>query len=129
MTTLLIPTFLQGAAVACFFIPLVTITLSGLRTESRASGVSNFRGSAGGFGVDLDHALGEPRGDASRPSRRIGERRRSGDRAGAVGFGASGYDAQSLALVDRLVNVRARAGRRRRLLRLAVIFLALLPLI
>ena len=33
METLMIPTILQGAAVACFFIPLVSITLSGLPPE------------------------------------------------------------------------------------------------
>ena len=29
LATLMLPTILQGAAVACFFIPLVSITLSG----------------------------------------------------------------------------------------------------
>ncbi|MGZ5177048.1 MAG: DHA2 family efflux MFS transporter permease subunit, partial [Burkholderiales bacterium] len=34
--TILIPTLVQGAAVACFFIPLVTVTLSGLKPDQIA---------------------------------------------------------------------------------------------
>src|SRR6185436_13977542 len=42
--TLMVPTIIQGAALACFFIPLVSITLAGLPPDkiASASGLSNF---------------------------------------------------------------------------------------
>jgi DHA2 family multidrug resistance protein len=54
--TIMIPTIVQGAAVALFFIPLVTITLSGLRPDQMpaASGLSNFtRITMGSFGTSI----------------------------------------------------------------------------
>ncbi len=62
--TLMIPTIIQGAAVACFFIPLVTITLSGLPPEKipSASGLSNFvRITAGAFGTSISTTLWDDR--------------------------------------------------------------------
>jgi len=55
-STILIPTLIQGAGVACFFIPLVTVTLAGLRPNqiASASGLSNFaRITAGSFGTSI----------------------------------------------------------------------------
>jgi DHA2 family multidrug resistance protein len=54
--TILIPTIIQGGAVACFFIPLMSITLSGMPPErmAAASGMSNFaRITAGAFGTSI----------------------------------------------------------------------------
>ena len=54
--TIMIPTIIQGVAMACFFIPLVTITLSGISPERipAASGLSNFvRIVAGSFGTSI----------------------------------------------------------------------------
>ena len=54
--TILIPTIIQGVAMAFFFIPLVTITLSGISPERipAASGLSNFvRIVAGSFGTSI----------------------------------------------------------------------------
>jgi len=54
--TLMIPTLLQGAAMAVFFIPLVTLSLSGLAPERipSASGLFNFaRITAGSFGTSI----------------------------------------------------------------------------
>jgi MFS transporter, DHA2 family, multidrug resistance protein len=54
--TLLIPTIIQGAAVAIFFIPLVTLSLSGLPPDRvpAASGLFNFaRITAGSFGTSI----------------------------------------------------------------------------
>ena len=54
--TLLVPTFIQGAAMAIFFIPLVTLSLSGLEPEKipSASGLFNFaRITAGSFGTSI----------------------------------------------------------------------------
>ena len=62
--TIMIPTIIQGVAMAFFFIPLVTITLSGLPPECipAASGLSNFaRISAGAFGTSLATTLWESR--------------------------------------------------------------------
>jgi DHA2 family multidrug resistance protein len=56
LETLLIPTIIQGAAVAVFFIPLVTLSLSGLPASQipSASGLFNFaRITAGAFGTSI----------------------------------------------------------------------------
>jgi DHA2 family multidrug resistance protein len=62
--TRLIPTLVHGAAVACFFIPLVTVTLSGLKPHqiAGASGLSNFtRITAGSFGTSISTTLWDHR--------------------------------------------------------------------
>src|SRR6478672_6564220 len=54
--TLMVPTIIQGAAVAIFFIPLVTLSLSGLSPDRipSASGIFNFaRITAGSFGTSI----------------------------------------------------------------------------
>ncbi|MHB8495490.1 MAG: DHA2 family efflux MFS transporter permease subunit [Casimicrobiaceae bacterium] len=54
--TLLIPTIIQGAGMALFFIPLVTLSISGLGAEriAAASGLFNFaRITAGSFGTSI----------------------------------------------------------------------------
>jgi DHA2 family multidrug resistance protein len=55
-TTLAIPTLVQGAAMAMFFLPLITLALSGLPPEriASASGLFNFaRLLAGSFGTSI----------------------------------------------------------------------------
>jgi len=62
--TILIPTLLQGAAMAFFFIPLQAIVFSGLTPDQMpsASGLSNFvRITAGAFGTSLFTTLWEDR--------------------------------------------------------------------
>ena len=62
--TILVPTIIQGIAMACFFIPLVTITLSGITPDRipAASGMSNFmRITAGAFGTSIATTLWENR--------------------------------------------------------------------
>ncbi len=64
MTTILIPTFVQGVAMAFFFIPLVALTLSGLPQSKipSASGLSNFaRITAGAFGTSIVTSVWENR--------------------------------------------------------------------
>ena len=54
--TIMVPTLIQGIAMAFFFIPLVTITLSGIEPDRipAASGLSNFvRITAGAFGTSI----------------------------------------------------------------------------
>lgn len=62
--TILIPTLVQGIAVATFFVPLVTLTLSGLPPERipAASGLSNFaRITAGAIGTSVSTTVWENR--------------------------------------------------------------------
>jgi len=62
--TIIIPTVIQGIAMAFFFIPLVTITLSGLAPDRipSASGLSNFlRITAGAVGTSVATTLWENR--------------------------------------------------------------------
>jgi DHA2 family multidrug resistance protein len=62
--TILIPTLLQGAAMAFFFVPLQAIIFSGLTPDQlpSASGLSNFvRITAGAFGTSLFTTLWEDR--------------------------------------------------------------------
>ena len=62
--TLMLPTVIQGAALAFFFIPLVTITLSGIAPQqmAAASGLSNFaRITAGSFGTSISTTLWDHR--------------------------------------------------------------------
>jgi DHA2 family multidrug resistance protein len=54
--TLMVPTIIQGAAMAVFFVPLITLSLSGLAPERipAASGLFNFaRITAGSFGTSI----------------------------------------------------------------------------
>jgi len=67
VATLMIPTVIQGIAMAFFFIPLVTLTLSGLPPERipAASGLSNFaRITAGAFGTSIATTLWDNRAAA-----------------------------------------------------------------
>jgi DHA2 family multidrug resistance protein len=62
--TIMIPTVIQGVAMAFFFIPLVTITLSGLTPDRipAASGLSNFlRITAGAMGTSIATTVWENR--------------------------------------------------------------------
>ncbi|WKB55350.1 DHA2 family efflux MFS transporter permease subunit [Eleftheria terrae] len=64
LNTILVPTLMQGAAMAFFFIPLNTIVLSGLSPDRipAASGLSNFvRITAGAMGTSLSTTLWENR--------------------------------------------------------------------
>jgi DHA2 family multidrug resistance protein len=64
MLTVLIPTVIQGAAMACFFVPLVSLGLSGLPPERvpAASGLFNFaRITAGSFGTSVVTTLWDRR--------------------------------------------------------------------
>src|SRR5690606_19967012 len=62
--TILVPTVIQGVAMAFFFIPLSTLTLSGLSPERipAASGLTNFvRITAGAIGTSASTTLWESR--------------------------------------------------------------------
>ncbi|VCU68948.1 Multidrug export protein EmrB [Pigmentiphaga humi] len=62
--TLLEPTLIQGAGMAAFFVPLVSLTLAGQPAEkiASASGLSNFlRITAGAFGTSISTTMWEDR--------------------------------------------------------------------
>jgi MFS transporter, DHA2 family, multidrug resistance protein len=112
IVTLLIPTLIQGAAMATFFIPLMSITLSGLPPERipNASGLSNFaRITAGSFGTSITTTLWERR--ASLHHAQLVEHLTPNDPAAAqtfAGLHASGMgNEQSYALLNRLVDGQA----------------------
>ena len=65
VATLLVPTIIQGAAVATFFVPLITLSLSGLSPDRipAASGLFNFaRITAGSFGTSIATTFWDRRG-------------------------------------------------------------------
>ena len=104
-----IPTILQGAAMAFFFIPLQAIIFSGLSPDRlpAAAGLSNFvRITAGAIGTSIFTTVWENR--AILHHAEIAETvTRSNDAATlALGqLGASGYDGgQALATINRLVD-------------------------
>ena len=133
--TLMIPTIVQGAAVACFFIPLVSITLSGLPPEriASASGLSNFaRITAGAFGTSISTTLWEDR--AVLHHAQLAESISHNNPAATQilgGLQGSGLDsAQALAMVDRMINAQAYMLATNDIFHAsAIIFLLLMPLL
>jgi DHA2 family multidrug resistance protein len=106
---ILVPTILQGAAMAFFFIPLQAIIFSGLTPDRlpAAAGLSNFvRITAGAIGTSIFTTVWEDR--AILHHAEIAETvTRSNDSATlALGqLGSSGYDpGQSLATINRMVD-------------------------
>ncbi len=110
--TLIFPTLIQGAAVSCFFIPLVAMALSGLGPEriAAATGLNNFlRISAGAFGTSISTTLWENR--AALHHSQLVERVTLYDPAAREtlqNFAAQGMPPeQSYALLNRLVDQQA----------------------
>ena len=110
--TILIPTVIQGAAMAFFFIPLQAIIFSGMPPDRMpaAAGLSNFvRITAGAVGTSIFTTLWESR--AVLHHAELAERvTRSNSAAVATleQLGANGYDGgQALATVNRLVDQQA----------------------
>jgi DHA2 family multidrug resistance protein len=110
--TVLIPTLLQGAAMAFFFIPLQAIIFSGLTPDrmAAAAGLSNFvRITAGAMGTSLFTTAWEDR--AVLHHSEIAETITTSNTAATLALnnlGASGLDpAQSLATLNRMVDQQA----------------------
>ena len=110
--TVLIPTVIQGGAMAFFFIPLTTITLSGLPPERipAAAGLSNFvRITAGAMGVSISTTLWDSR--AALHHAHLTETLVQGQGVFAQtlnGLTASGLSMpQALAQVNRLIDQQA----------------------
>jgi len=107
--TIMIPTVIQGVAMAFFFIPLVTITLSGLPPDriAAASGLSNFaRITAGAMGTSIATTVWENR--AALHHAQLVESVSQGSAAAnstIAGLGASGFSAeQVLGQLNRMVD-------------------------
>ena len=111
-TTILIPTIVQGAAMAFFFIPLQAIVFSGLTPERMpsAAGLSNFvRITAGAVGTSLFTTLWEDRANQHH-AQLVESLSRSNDTAvqTLAQLSSSGLDSQqALATVNRLVDQQA----------------------
>jgi MFS transporter, DHA2 family, multidrug resistance protein len=110
--TLVVPTILQGAAVSCFFIPLVNLALGGLRQDQIAagSGLNNFlRITAGAFATSTATTLWE--GRATLHHAQLVEHLTAGSPATSATLdtlGRLGIEGQSAhAYLDRLVNQQA----------------------
>jgi DHA2 family multidrug resistance protein len=110
--TILIPTVIQGAAMAFFFIPLQAIIFSGLTPDRMpaAAGLSNFvRITAGAVGTSIFTTAWEDR--AVLHHAELAERVTNSNSAATATLGqlgANGYDGtQALATVNRLVDQQA----------------------
>ncbi len=110
--TILIPTVLQGAAVAFFFIPLQAIVFSGMSAERMpsASGLSNFvRITAGAIGTSIFTTLWDSR--AQLHHARLAESMSQTNSAllqTLAQLRAGGFsEAQALASVNRLIDQQA----------------------
>jgi DHA2 family multidrug resistance protein len=132
---IVIPTIVQGVAVAFFFIPLVTITLSGLPPDKipAASGLSNFaRITAGAFGTSISTTLWESR--AVLHHTQLAESVSATSPAAQstlAGLAASGFSPeQALGQINRLADQQAFTMAATDLFWLsAVLFLVLVPVV
>jgi DHA2 family multidrug resistance protein len=133
--TILVPTIVQGVAMAFFFIPLMTITMSGLEPDRipAASGLTNFvRITAGAIGTSVSTTLWESR--AALHHAQLAEAVNPGSAAAQAalsGLQASGMTAeQALAQVNRMVDQQAFMLAANDIFWLsAMLFLALIPLV
>jgi len=133
--TLMVPTIIQGVAMAFFFIPLTTITLSGLRPDQipSASGLSNFaRITAGAFGTSISTTLWENR--ASLHHAQLADSINAGNQAAQSamsGLAGSGFSPdQVLAQINQLANQQAFTLAADDIFYAsALIFLMLIPLV
>ena len=112
LETLIIPTLIQGAAVSCFFIPLITLALSGLRPDqiAGASGLNNFaRITAGAFATSIATTLWDSRASLHHAQLAEHVARTNPAVTDALGkLGSAGLSAeQSLGMLNQLVNQQA----------------------
>jgi len=133
--TIMIPTLIQGVAMAFFFIPLMTITLSGLSPDriAAASGLSNFvRITAGSFGTSIATTQWQDRAAMHHAQLseyvNLGSSATTGTLSGLTAGGLTPQ--QSLAMVDRLANQQAYMLAANDIFYVsALIFLAMIPLV
>jgi DHA2 family multidrug resistance protein len=133
--TIMIPTIIQGVAMAFFFIPLVTITLSGISPEKipAASGLSNFvRITAGSFGTSIATTIWQDR--AAMHHAQISEYVNQGSVAtnsALAGLAGAGLTPdQALGTINRLADQQAYMLAANDVFYVsALIFLLLIPIV
>jgi DHA2 family multidrug resistance protein len=111
-TTLAIPTLVQGAAMAMFFLPLITLALSGLAPEriASASGLFNFaRLLAGSFGTSIATTFWDRRATLhhAQLAEHVTRFDAQSQQALALLQANGGSAAQSHAAVNRLIDQQA----------------------
>ena len=132
---IMVPTILQGAGMALFFIPLTTVSLSGLDPQRlpAAAGLSNFvRITAGAMGTSITTTLWESRALLHHAHLAEGLQQGSGAMADALaGLRAAGLgEGAALAQISRLIDQQAYTRAADDIfLASAVIFLALIGLV
>ncbi len=135
IATIMVPTIIQGVAMAFFFIPLVTITLSGLTPDRipAASGLSNFlRITAGAMGTSIVTTLWENR--ATTHHAQLSEAINRGNSAATSaisGLSNSGLSTeQVLAQINRLIDQQSfMLAANDVFYASAVLFIFLIPLV
>ena len=112
LVQIMLPTFLQGAAMAFFFIPLTTLLMSGIAPEriAAAAGLSNFmRTMAGAMGTSITTTLWADR--AALHHAHLAEGMVLGDAAlnqTLGGLGQAGLSsAAAMAQIDRMIDQQA----------------------
>ena len=112
MAHVLVPTFIQGAAMSFFFIPLTTLVMTGIGPErmAAAAGLSNFvRITAGAMGTSIATTVWDDR--AAMHHAHLAEPLAAGQGAFAnvlASLQAAGLSAeQALAQVNRLIDQQA----------------------
>ncbi|MFZ4285094.1 DHA2 family efflux MFS transporter permease subunit [Variovorax sp. HJSM1_2] len=133
--TIMVPTIIQGVAMAFFFIPLMTITLSGLTPDRipAASGLSNFvRITAGAMGTSIATTIWENRGALHHAQlvENVSQGREVAN-ATLTGLQAAGLSPeQALAQINRLVDQQAfMLAVNDVFYASAILFLLLIPLV
>ena len=135
IATIMVPTIIQGVAMAFFFIPLVTITLSGLSPDRipAASGLSNFlRITAGAMGTSIVTTVWDNR--ATTHHAQLAESINQGNAAATnalAGLGNSGLTPdQVLGQVNRMIDQQAyMLASNDVFYASAVLFIFLIPLV
>ncbi|MFH0133109.1 DHA2 family efflux MFS transporter permease subunit [Variovorax sp. EL159] len=133
--TIIIPTVIQGIAMAFFFIPLVTLTLSGLTPDRipAASGLSNFlRITAGAMGTSLTTTLWDNR--ATLHHSQLAETINQGNNTATsamAGLASNGFSTdQVLGQMNRIVDQQAYMLATNDIFYAsAILFLLLIPLV
>jgi DHA2 family multidrug resistance protein len=109
MAHILVPTLLQGAAMAAFFIPLTTLTLAGIEPARipSAAGLSNFtRITAGAMGTSIVTTLWDSR--AAMHHAHLTETMVQGQ--GVLGVTLSSLQASGLTQAQALLQISDRAS-------------------
>jgi MFS transporter, DHA2 family, multidrug resistance protein len=133
--TILIPTIIQGIAMAFFFIPLVALTLSGLPPDriAAASGLSNFaRITAGAVGASVATTLWESRQNLHHAQLTEAVNLASPGAMSTISrLQAQGFSLdQAYSIINRLIDQQSAMLGANDLFRLsAILFLLLIPVI